>query len=325
MEKIKKIDKSRFQWLNQDEKAGESIIRPSVTYWKDAMRRLVKNPAAVVSAVILLVIIGLAIFVPVFSPFEMQEQHLENMNAPMFSVSQEPGHEGQVHIFGTDALGRDIFVRVWQGGRVSLFIAFVAVFINFIVGVIYGGISGYVGGAVDNIMMRIVEIINGIPYLMIVILLKMVLGADKTGDTTGITALIIAYAAVGWTSMARLVRGQVVALKEQEYVVAAKALGAKAPRLIAKHLLPNSLSIIIVEITLAIPSAIFTEAFLSFIGMGVSIPQCSWGSLANDGVTAFQMYPSQLVIPAICISLVMLSFNLLGDGLRDAFDPRLRR
>lgn len=324
MEKAAKIEKNRFRWVGTDKEAGEGITRPSVTFTQDAMRRLAKNKAAVISAAILVIIILMVLLVPVFSSFEIQEQHLSHMNAPMFTVCNEPGHEGQMHIFGTDDLGRDIFVRTWQGGRVSLFIAFVAVLTNVIIGVIYGGISGYIGGAVDNVMMRIVEIINGIPYLMIVILLKMIIKAT-TNDTTGIFSLIIAYAAVGWTSMARLVRGQVVALKEQEYVVAAKALGASPSRLIAQHLLPNSLSIIIVEITLSIPSAIFTEAFLSFIGMGVQIPQCSWGSLANDGVAAFQQYPSQLVIPAVCISLVMLSFNLLGDGLRDAFDPRLRR
>lgn len=319
---MEKIEKSRFGWVGPDIKAGEQMARKSVTYWRDAMRRLLKNKAAVVCLVLILIVALMTIFVPMLSPFSMREQHLTHTDASMFSECTNPEFEGQLHIFGTDTLGRDLFVRVWEGGRVSLFIAFAAVFICILIGIIYGGISGYVGGFVDDIMMRIIEIINGIPYLMVVILLKMIVGS---ADDTGIVSLIVAYAAVGWTGMARLVRGQVVSLKEQEFVVAARALGARAPRLIGKHLLPNSLSIIIVQVTLTIPSAIFTEAFLSFIGMGVTIPNCSWGSLASDGILVFQQYPSQMLIPAICISLVMLSFNLLGDGLRDAFDPRLRR
>jgi oligopeptide transport system permease protein len=226
--------------------------------------------------------------------------------------------DGHMHIFGTDTLGRDIFTRTWSGGRVSLFIAFAAVFINFVVGIIYGGISGYLGGAVDNVMMRIIEIINGIPYLIIVVLLMMVI-------PPGAMTMVIAYATVGWTGMARLVRGQIMSLKQQDYIVAAKVMGARPARIIAKHLLPNTLSVVIVNITLAIPSAIFTEAFLSYIGLGVPVPMASWGVLANDGSRVFQMFPSQLIIPAICISLTMLSFNLLGDGLRDALDPKLRR
>lgn len=319
---MERIEKGQFEWVGPDAHGSEEMARKSVTYWRDAMRRLARNKAAIVCLVLIILIALMAILIPIFSPFTIREQHLSHTDAPMGFICTDPSNEGTMHLFGTDSLGRDIFTRIWDGGRISLFIAFVAVFINFVIGIIYGGISGYVGGAVDNILMRIIEIINGIPYLMIVILLKMVIGKN---DPTGIISLIVAYASVGWTGMARLVRGQIVALKEQEFVVAAKALGARAPRLIAKHLLPNSLSVIIVNITLAIPNAIFTEAFLSFLGMGVSIPYCSWGSLANDGVIVFQLYPSQLLIPAICISLTMLSFNLLGDGLRDAFDPRLRR
>ena len=180
------------------------------------------------------------------------------------------------------------------------------------------GISGYIGGAVDTIMMRIVEIVNGIPYLIVVILLMMVL-------PKGIFTMVVAYGITGWTGMARLVRGQVLQLKSQEYIVAAEAMGAKSSRIIAKHLIPNALSVIIINVTLAIPSAIFTEAFLSYIGLGVPVPQPSWGVLAQGGQAVFMTYPYQLVVPAVAISLTMLSFNLLGDGLRDAFDPRLRR
>ena len=201
---------------------------------------------------------------------------------------------------------------------VPLLAAFAAVAVNLVVGMIYGGISGYFGGLADNIMMRIVEVINGIPYMIIVVLLMMVL-------PQGIFTMVIAYATTGWTGMARLVRGQCLSLKNQEFVVASEAMGAKAGRIIGKHLLPNALSVIIINVTLAVPSAIFTEAFLSYIGLGVPVPQPSWGMLAQEGASVFQLYPHQLWIPAIAISLTMLSFNLLGDGLRDAFDPRLRR
>ncbi|WMJ22312.1 ABC transporter permease [Paludicola sp. MB14-C6] len=308
------ITEASFELVGKDAKNSEAIVRPSLSYWKDAMRRLVKNKVAVVCAIFLAFIILMAIIVPMVSPYTISDIHIEHTDKGMFYTAED----GHMHIFGTDSLGRDIFVRIWSGARVSMFIAFTAVFINFIIGIIYGGISGYVGGRVDNIMMRIIEIINGIPYLMIVILLMMVMEA-------GIGTIIIAYAAVGWTGMARLVRGQVMTLKEQEFVVAAKSLGAKPSRILAKHLLPNTLSVVIVNITLAIPSAIFTEAFLSFIGLGVPIPNASWGTLANDGVAVFQQHPHMLFIPAFFISLTMLSFNLLGDALRDVFDPRLRK
>ena len=318
---MEKISKNRFDWVGPDANTSEGLAGKSMTFWRDAMRRLVKNKVAFACAIFIVLVTLMTIILPMVSPFSMREQHLTHIDAPMFSVCTNDGLEGHMHIFGTDSLGRDIFTRIWEGGRVSLFIAFVAVFINIIIGIIYGGVSGFFGGVLDNVMMRVVEIINGIPYLILVILMKMLL----PDDGTGITSLIVAYAAVGWTGMARLVRGQVVSLKEQEFVVATKALGATPARLIGRHLLPNTLSVIIVNITLSIPSAIFTEAFLSFIGMGVSPPNCSWGSLAQAGVLVFQRFPSQLWIPAACISLIMLSFNLLGDGLRDAFDPRLRR
>lgn len=312
---MSKIDKSQFEWIGANAAESESISRPSTSYWRDAMHRLSKNKAAMVCLVII-VLIGLcSVFIPLLSPYTMSEQHLTHTNVGMFFTDPATGH---MHLFGTDTLGRDIFTRVWYGARVSLLIAFSAVFINFIIGVIYGGISGYIGGAVDNIMMRIIEIINGIPYLIIVVLLMMVLPA-------GTMTMVIAYATVGWTGMARLVRGQIMSLKQQDYVIAAKVMGARPARIIGKHLLPNTLSIVIVDLTLAIPSAIFTEAFLSYIGLGVPVPLASWGTLANEGSRVFQMYPSQLIIPAICISMTMLSFNLLGDGLRDALDPKLRR
>lgn len=308
------IDSADFEWVGQDTAKMEGVTRPSISYWKDAMHRLSKSKAAIVCIVILLVITLFAIVVPFISPYTMSEQHLEHTNTGFFFRADD----GHTHIFGTDDLGRDIYVRVWEGARISLFIAVTAVFVNFVVGVIYGGISGLIGGGLDTFMMRVIEIINAIPYLIIVILLMMVMPA-------GPVTIIVAYATVGWTGMARLVRGQVISLKEQEFVVATKAMGASTARIIARHLLPNILSVVIINITLAIPSAIFTEAFLSFIGMGVPIPLASWGTLANEGVRVFQTQPTQLAIPAFFISITMLSFNLLGDKLRDAFDPRLRR
>lgn len=312
---MSKIDKSQFAWVGANAADSETISRPSTSYWRDAMHRLSKNKAAMVCLFFIILITLCSVFIPMFSPYTMSEQHLTHTYAPMFYVDPADGH---MHIFGTDTLGRDIFTRIWYGARISLFISFTAVFVNFIVGVIYGGISGYVGGSVDNVMMRIIEIINGIPYLIIVVLLMIVI-------PPGTMTIVIAYATVGWTGMARLIRGQIMSLKQQDFVVAAKVMGAKPVRIIGKHLLPNTLSVLIVNVTLAIPSAIFTEAFLSYIGLGVPVPLASWGTLANDGSRVFQMYPSQLIIPAICISLTMLSFNLLGDGLRDALDPKLRR
>lgn len=304
-----------FQVVGADVDSREAIARPSLSFWKDAMHRLFRNRAAVICLIALgLIILGAIIF-PMLSPYAYSDQHVSHTNAGF--MFRDPG-DGHLHVFGTDGLGRDMWVRVWQGARASLFIAFAAVSINLIVGMIYGGISGYFGGMVDNIMMRFVEVVNGIPYLMLVILLMMVV-------PRGMASLIIAYGLVGWTGMARLVRGQIVALKEQEFVVAAEAMGATPARIIRSHLLPNTLSVIIVNITLAIPSVIFSEAFLSFVGIGLPPPMPSWGVLANEGQKVFQMYPSQIIVPSIFICVTMLAFNLLGDALRDSFDPKLRR
>lgn len=314
------IDKSRFAHVGESAHDREAISRPSLTFMQDAIRRLVKNKVALLCLVIILILTVMSIFAPMISPFDYREQHYGHINAKMMtrcddSLSDGCGH---VHIFGTDTLGRDIFTRVWMGGRVSLTIAVVSALVDLVLGIIYGGISGYFGGTLDIIMMRILEIINGIPYLIIVILLMMIL-------EPGMMTIIIAYSLVGWIPMARLVRGQVVALKQQEYISAAEAMGASASRIIARHLLPNTLSVVIVRVTLSIPSAIFSEAYLSYLGLGIPLPMCSWGSLAQLGIENFRIYPSQLMIPAICISLTMLAFNMFGDGLRDAFDPRLRR
>lgn len=314
------IAKERFEHVGENAKEREAISRPSVTFLQDAMRRLVNNKVALLCAVVLVLLIIASIAAPMLSPFDYREQHYGHTNAPLMTMCDQADSTGfgHIHIFGTDTLGRDIFARVWMGGRVSLTIAIASALIDFCLGVLYGGISGYFGGTIDIIMMRILEIINGIPYLIIVILLMMIL-------RPGMVTIIIAYSLVGWIPMARLVRGQVVALKQQEFVAAAEALGASPARIIARHLLPNTLSVVIVRVTLSIPSAIFSEAYLSYVGLGVPLPMCSWGSLAQAGIENFRVYPTQLMIPAICISLTMLAFNMFGDGLRDAFDPKLRR
>lgn len=224
----------------------------------------------------------------------------------------------KTNILGTDHLGRDVWIRVLYGARISLTVGLVASLVNLVIGVLYGGISGYEGGKVDEIMMRIVDLINSIPLLLIVILMMVVI-------KPGLQTIIMTIGLVYWVSMARLVRGQVLSLKEQEFILAARALGVSKSRIIIKHLLPNAIGPIIVTLTMSIPSAIFTESFLSFIGLGVSAPQASWGTLANDALGGIRSYPYQLLAPSIAIALTMFAFNFLGDGLRDALDPRLRK
>lgn len=307
------VDAADFEWVGQDSEKMQSITRPSTSFWKDAFSRIRKDKVAITFLIILGIMVVLAIIIPAVYPYKFDMTDDLHKHVGMFFSG-----DGHFHLFGTDYLGRDMFARIWRGARISLFIAFAAVIINVIIGVIYGGIAGYFGGMVDNILMRIAEIINGIPYLLIVILLMVIM-------TGGVFTIIVAYSLVGWVGTARLVRGEVMRLKEQEFVVSAKSMGASSARIIRKHLIPNILSIIIVNLTLAIPNAIFTEAFLSFLGLGVPLPEASWGTLANDGIQYFQQYPIELIIPAIFISITMLSFNLLGDKLRDAFDPKLRR
>ncbi|MBE6022068.1 MAG: ABC transporter permease [Cellulosilyticum sp.] len=224
----------------------------------------------------------------------------------------------KTNILGTDSLGRDIWIRILYGARISLLVGLVASIVNLIIGVVYGGISGFEGGKVDNIMMRIVDIINSIPSLLIVILLMVVI-------KPGLQTIILTIGLIYWVGMARLVRGQVLSLKEQEFVLAARTIGVSKFKIIMKHLIPNAMGPIIVSLTMSIPSAIFTESFLSFIGLGVSAPMASWGTLANDALGGIRSYPYQLIAPSVAIAITMFAFNFLGDGLRDALDPRLRK
>lgn len=264
--------------------------------------------------VLLLIALG-AIFIPMISPFGYAEQNVLYSNLAPFSVNPTNGY---MHFFGTDTLGRDLFVRLWYGTRISLIIALAVVAIDCIIGAIYGGISGYFGGTVDQIMMRIVEVISGIPYLIIVLLLTAVL-------PKGLITIIIAYSITGWTGMARIVRGQVLSLCNREFIQAEKAMGYSPSRIIIHHLLPNTASVIIVSVTLDIPNVIFTEAFLSLIGLGIAPPLPSLGILCSQGILVFQSYPAQLFYPTLLIVLLSLSFNYLGDQLQDIINSPSRR
>ncbi len=309
MQEIKaNMTEEMFQRVGVDEQSSETIVRPSISYWQDAIRRLKKNKVAMLSLFFLIFMVLMCIFGPYIYPHPYNEQNIAITN-------QGPTLE---HIFGLDDLGRDIFARIWMGGRVSLAIGVVGALVSLVVGTLYGGISGFCGGIVDDIMMRILEILVGIPYMVVVIIVSVFLGK-------GMTSLMIALCLTSWTGLARLVRGEIIELKESEYVMAARALGTPSFKIITKHLIPNTLSVIIINTTFAIPSFIFSEAFLSFLGMGIQPPLTSWGAMAALGQQQMTYYPHELIFPALAISITMLAFNLLGDGLRDAFDPKLRQ
>lgn len=293
----------------RDYKEAETVVRPSLSYWKDSWHRLLKNKLAMVGLVFLILLALLAIFGPMLSPYSVETQKLTQQNLP-------PSGK---YWFGTDDLGRDVFTRTCYGARISLFVGLMAALIDFLIGVVYGGISGYKGGRTDNLMMRFIEILYGLPYLLVVILVMVVIGP-------GLTTIILALSITGWVGMARIVRGQVLQIKNYEFVLASQTFGTKTSRIIRKNLLPNTMGPIIVQMTLTIPSAIFAEAFLSFIGLGIQAPHASWGVMANDGLsTILSGYWWRLFFPTLFISLTMFAFNVLGDGLQDALDPKLRR
>ncbi len=302
------FSKDAFEKVSHDQKNSEAIVRPSLTYWQDAWKRLKQNKLAMVGLCFVIFITLLSILGPIFSKYNYYTQNLEISN-------QSPTLE---HWFGTDKFGRDIFVRVLYGARISLTVGYVVSILNILIGVLYGGIAGYCGGRVDNLMMRIVDTLYSIPMTIYVILLMVIFGAS-------LKTIIIALAITYWLTMARIVRGQVMSLKEQEFVLAAKTLGASPLRILLRHLIPNCMGPIIITLTMSVPEAIFTESFLSFIGLGVSAPQASWGTLASEALEGFQLYPTQLFFPALAICLTMLAFNLLGDGLRDGLDPKMRK
>jgi oligopeptide transport system permease protein len=301
------FSKDKFQPVEKTTNV-EAIVRPSQTYWQDAWRRLKKNKIAMAGMFVLIVLGVLSIVAPMLSSFDYKTQFLKDGY-----LSPSPDH-----FFGTDQFGRDLWVRVWWGVRISLFIGITAALIDLVIGVLYGGISAYFGGRVDTVMQRILEIVYAIPLLLLAILLIVTLGP-------GISSIIIAYAISGWVGMARLVRGQMLLLKEQEFVLAARTLGAKPSRIILQHLIPNVLGLIIVQITFVVPTAIFFEAFLSFVGVGIRPPMASLGKLISEGAGVMRYHSNLLIFPTIVFSLILLSFNLLGDGLRDALDPKMRK
>ncbi len=343
---LSKFSKDMFTPATEEEKRQQDVMSESTTFFKDGMRKLFKNPLAVGSLIVLCCIILTILIAPMIVPYSYEEilsvdgrrdKSAKNLAPFTYSKLEQEyianGGERFPHIFGTDEQCRDYFIRVIYGTRISLAVGFFASIIVLIIGMLYGSVSGYLGGRVDLIMMRIVDIIYSLPDMLIIILLKVVLDErlrfpagsflDKLG--TSMVSLFIVFGLLYWVGMARLIRGQILTIKENEYILAARSIGARPGRIIRQHILPNCLSVIIISTALQIPSAIFTESFLSFIGIGVKAPMPSLGSLANAAREGLQSYPYKLVFPAIMICLIVLSLNLLGDGLRDAFDPKLRR
>ena len=342
------VDLDAFLPATEEEKEYMVQMRPASTFFKDGVKRLLKNRVATISLIIILIITLSAIFIPMFWPYQYDAMLGVNPGKPVdasfnnlapFEYGRtelkriEAGERVFPHVFGTDSSGRDYFIRVVYGTRISLAVGFFASIIVLIIGLTIGSIAGYCGGKVDLIIMRIVDIIYSLPDMLMVILLSSVLKVSLTPVIEGtvlakigsnIISLFIVFGVLYWVSMARLIRGQILSLREQEYVLASQAAGARGGWIIKKHLLPNCISVVIISTALQIPSAIFTESYLSFLGLGVNAPMPSLGSLASDALNGLTSYPFRLVIPAVVISLIVLSLNLFGDGLRDAFDPKLR-
>ncbi|WP_100065336.1 ABC transporter permease [Miniphocaeibacter massiliensis] len=302
------ISPDKFRRVDKENEMSEFIARPKITYWSDSWRRFKKKKTALAALVVLSLLILLVIFGPMLSKYSFEQ---------VDSVAKNQGPSA-AHWFGTDELGRDIFTRIWVGGRVSIIIGLAGAFICAIIGCIYGAVAAYVGGRVDTIMMRIIETLISLPYLLVVIIISLALDSKSLGT------MILAMTITGWCELARLVRGQLLSLKNQEFVIAAETLGVSTKNIILRHLLPNTMNVIIVSISFSIPSFIFSEAFLSYLGIGIQAPMTSWGAMASAAQQQFIFYPYQMVFPALLIALTMLSFTLIGDGLRDALDPQLR-
>lgn len=302
------IPDEMFDTLDNTEKSTDDIASPSVSYWKNAWVRLKKDPLAISGLIFLIIMSLAAVFGPMLIPYTYDGMDIAIQNQGP-SVS---------HWFGTDKFGRDIFVRTLYGAQISLLIGFVAALLNGIIGVLYGGIAGFLGGKIDMIMMRVVDVITSVPSLLYIILIMMYLGNN-------VQSILIALCLTYWTGTARQVRSQILTLKHQDFVLASKVIGESKFQILINHLIPNCMGPIIVTVTFLIPSAIFQEAFLSFLGIGIQVPMASWGTLANDAIPALFTQPYQMFFPVLAISLTMLSLNFIGDGLRDALDPRLKK
>ena len=346
--------------LKQKDASGGQVnefnqsIKPS-SLWDDAWRRLKKNKMAISGLFIVSFYFVLSILAPLLPIYSYSEQTIIHQNLPpsfrtagglmlklkradMMRVAKAEGrkelsdaqkaqllmlqqevHNAPIHnrryLLGTDALGRDVFARVIYGGRISIMIGLIGTITSLFIGVLVGAVSGYFGGWIDNVLMRFVDIMYGLPYMLVVIIMMAILGQN-------IVILFVAIALVSWLTIARVVRGQVISLKNAEFVEAASAMGASTPRIIFKHILPNTIGIIIIYSTLSIPGFIMNESFLSFLGLGISAPRASWGSLVSEGVNVMTLYPWQLLVPAIAMTVFLFAMNFLGDGLRDAFDPQ---
>lgn len=339
------LDVDSFMPATAAEKEVISRMRPSSTFFRDGVKRLLKNKVATISLILIVLITLSSIIIPMFWPYSYDQMLGQTKGRPMdnsynnlapFQYGKtelkkiDKGESVFPHIFGTDAHGRDYFIRVIYGTRISLAVGFFASIIVLVIGMMIGAVAGYFGGRVDLFIMRIVDIIYSLPDMLVIILLAVVLGQvlhvegtilEKIGSN--IISMFIVFGLLYWVGMARLIRGQILSLREQEYVLSAQATGAKARWIIRKHLLPNCISVVIISTALQIPNAIFTESFLSFLGLGVNAPMPSLGSLASDALNGIYSYTYRLIIPAVVICLIVLSLNLFGDGLRDAFDPKL--
>ncbi len=308
MEAKKTYEKNKFKRIGCENFNSDVLVRPSITYWKDAWRRLKKNPVAMISLVTIILMIIMVIIGPYIRGIDFQKMNPVDKNLPPSSK----------YWFGTDNLGRDLFSRVWYSARVSIAVALLCTTIQMVVGSLYGGVMAYFGGWVDELLMRIIEVMNSIPSLLITILVMVVLG-------NGMFALLIAMSVTTWCLTARIMRGVILQLRNSEFVMAAEILGSKPFRTIIKHLIPNALGVLILNTASSIPNYIFTESGLSFLGIGLQPPDTSLGVLISTGQQSMEFHPYQLFFPALILCIIVLAFNLLGDGLRDALDPRLRQ
>lgn len=322
------INKELFEPATPEEKRELVVMRQGTSLWKDAVRRFKKNAFAMIALLFVILMIFYAFAGPLCVPYQYDQQNRGDEN-------QGPNAK---HLFGTDKFGRDLFVRNMYGTQISLTVGLLAAFLTFVIGSLYGAIAGFAGGRVDNIMMRIVDILYTLPDLLLVVLLSIVLKKPmqdmfsaspllaKISDLgPAFFSMLVVFALLYWGTMARIVRSEVMRIKEQEYVLAARALGARSGKIILRHLLPNAIGAIIVTTTMQIPAAIFTESFLSFIGLGISAPRASLGSMVTDALSGIYTYPLRVVFPAVTIALIILAFNTVGDALRDVLDPRMKK